>query len=55
MGLSELQMLGLYLTRTSGGEATDLGNLVPGGGGLGVTPRLGVAILKEAAIWSLPK
>lgn len=33
MSLSELQMLGLYLTRMSGREATGLGNLVPGGGG----------------------
>lgn len=52
MSLSELQMLDLYLTRMSGREAMGLGNLVPGGG---VTPRLGAAILEEAAIWSLPK
>lgn len=44
-------MLGLYLTQMSGGEASGLGNLVP----RGVTPRLEAAILKEAAIWSLPK
>lgn len=35
MSFSELQMLGLYLTRMSGREVIGLDNLVGGGGGRG--------------------